>query len=118
MDTVNFITIDSGVDLVLAFSFDEGTLFGVDGFIIQRTPKFEMILRPDERGPSVDWTDKDERILLKRVIVTPGEVFIETTRDNHTFDLSRISGEEYSDMVSVLKKMNFDNIFDLKIEDS
>ena len=118
MDTVNFITIDSGVDLILAFSFDEETRFGIDGFIIQRTPKLELILRPDERGPSVDWNDKDERILLKRVIVTPSEVLIETTHDHLTFDLSRISGEEYSDMVSVLKKMNFDNVFDLKIEGS
>ena len=118
MDTVNFVTINSGVDLVLAFSFDEGTRFGVDGYIIQRTPKFEMILRPDERGPSVDWTDKDERILLKRVNVTSSKVLIETTRDKYTFDISKISGEEYSDMVSVLKKMNFDNVFDLKIEGS
>ena len=116
MDTVNFITTETGDDLILSFSFDEGTCFDVDGFIIQRTPKFELILRPDERGPSVDWTDDDERILIRKIKVTPREVFIETTRDKHIFDLSKISGEEYADMVSVLKKMNFDNVFDLKIE--
>jgi hypothetical protein len=44
MDTVNFITIETGDDLILSFSFDDGTRFGVDGFIIQRTPKFEMKL--------------------------------------------------------------------------
>ena len=116
MDAVNFITIETGDDLILSFSFDEGTRFGVDGFIVQRTPKFELILKPDERGPSVDWTDDDERILIKKINVTPREVLIETTREKHIFDLSNISGEEYSGMVSVLKKMNFDNVFDLKIK--
>ena len=116
MDTVNFITIEKGDDLFLSFSFNEGTRFGVEGFIIQRMPKFEFVLSSDERGPSVDWTAEDERILIKKMNVTPREVLIETTRDKYIFDLSKISGAEYSEIVSILKKMNFDNVFDLKIQ--
>jgi hypothetical protein len=45
MDVVEFITIqEDGSDLVLSFSFKEDTEFGVDGFIIQRSPQFEFIL--------------------------------------------------------------------------
>ena len=60
MDTVNFLTIETGTDLILSFSFDdEDTEYGVDGFMIHRAPKFEGILEPHERGPAVDWTDED-----------------------------------------------------------
>ncbi|MFQ5605967.1 MAG: hypothetical protein ACE5HS_22070 [bacterium] len=55
MDKVLFVTIEKGPDMVLSFSFEEDTRFGVDGFIIQRSPKYEFILKPFERGPSVDW---------------------------------------------------------------
>ena len=54
MDKVQFTTIEDNDDLILSFSFEEGTVFGVEGFIIQRTPKLEFTLRPYERGPAID----------------------------------------------------------------
>ena len=63
MDIVQFTTIEENDDLVLSFSFEEGTEFGVEGFCIQRTPKFEFALNPDERGACIDWTEDDEIIL-------------------------------------------------------
>ena len=115
MDIVNFLTIEEGDDLILAFSFDEGTRFGMSGFILQRTPKFESFLRPDERGLLVDWTDEDERILVRKANLTSKQIAFETTRESLLFDVSKISEKEYSEMVSILKKMNFDKAFDLKI---
>lgn len=117
MDMVNFLTIEDGDDLVLAFSFDEGTRFGVDGYIIQRSPKYEFILLPGERGPSVDWTDDDERNLLTRVEVTPQHIILETTRDTHVFDISRITADEHAELLAILAKMNSDHVFDLQIFD-
>jgi len=116
MDSVNFLTIEEGDDLILAFSFDEGTRYGIEGYIIQRTPKFEMTLLPEEIGPSVDWTDEDGRIVLTSVNVNRNQILIETTLDQQSFNISKISNNEYLEMTSILKKMNFDNIFDLKIE--
>ncbi|HMF34815.1 MAG TPA: hypothetical protein VKK79_25565 [Candidatus Lokiarchaeia archaeon] len=117
MDVVNFLTIEDRDDLVLAFSFDEGTRFGVDGYIIQRTPKYEFILLPGEKGPTVDWTDDDERILLTRVEVTPQHIILETTRDTHMFDISKITADEHAEMLAILEKMNFDHAFDFQIFD-
>ena len=38
MDEIQFVIIADNKDLVLGFSFKEGTEFGVDGFIIQGSP--------------------------------------------------------------------------------
>ena len=81
MDTVRFVTIDDGDTLVLSFSFDEGAQFGIDGFIIQRTPKLEFALMPHERGPSVDWTEDDEVILVKEVNLSRNVITMKTQYD-------------------------------------
>jgi hypothetical protein len=114
IDTVNFITDEESDDLIVSFSFDEGTEFGVDGFMIHRCPKYEFILNPFERGPSIDWTDDDEIILVKSVKMNPRRVEIETTRASYLFDLTRVSQADYRAAVRVLKKMNFDGVFQLE----
>ncbi|MFQ5866295.1 MAG: hypothetical protein ACE5IW_13820 [bacterium] len=111
MDIVQFVTIDDGDDLVLSFSFPEGTQFGVGGFVIQRTPKLEFALMPHERGPSIDWTEDDEVILVKEVNLTRNVITIRTQYDLYSFDISKISDEEFNDVRRILEKMNFDNIF-------
>ena len=111
MDKVQFTTIEDNDDLILSFSFEEGTEFGMGGFIIQRTPKYEFALSPHERGPSIDWTEDDEIVTVKEVELSRGVVVIKTKYKEYTFDLSRLSDEEFGAIVKVLKKMNFDNIF-------
>lgn len=113
MDRVLFTTIEDNDDLILSFSFDEGTEFGFGGFIIQRTPKYEFVLMPHERGPSIAWTDDDEVITIKEVELSRQVIVIKTRYDSYSFDLSRISEEEFKAVVKMLKKMNFDNIFRL-----
>jgi hypothetical protein len=116
IDTVNFITYEESDDLIVSFSFDEGTEFGIDGFMIHRCPKYEFIMEPYERGPSVDWTDDDEIILVKSVKINPQRVAIETTRAKYLFDLTKVSKEDYEAAVRVLLKMNFDGIYNLDVE--
>jgi hypothetical protein len=113
MDIVRFTTIEDNDDLILSFSFDEGTEFGIDGFIIQRSPKFEFILMPHERGPSIDWTDDDEIITAKEIELSRKVVAIRTQYELYSFDISKISDEEFKEALEMLRKMNFDNAFKL-----
>ena len=112
MDRVNFLTIETGTDLILSFSFDdEGTEYGVDGFMIHRAPKFEGIFEPHERGPAVDWTDEDRIVLLREVVFDRNSIKIVHDDGTENFDISHIDEKEYSGMLDVLEKMNFDDAF-------
>ncbi|HEX3044263.1 MAG TPA: SEC-C metal-binding domain-containing protein [Bacillota bacterium] len=118
IDTVNFIHTEDSDDLVVSFSFDEGTEFGIDGFTIHRCLKYEFILKPYERGPAVGWTADDEIILVKSVKINPRQVEITTTRARYRFDLTKVSIEDYQATLRVLKKMNIDGAYKLEIEKS
>lgn len=112
MDRVNFLTIETGKDLILSFSFDdEGTKYGVDGFTIHRAPQYESIVEPHKRGPVVDWTDEDRIILLREVEFDRNSIRIVHDDGTESFDISHIDEDEYSDMLKVLEKINFDNAF-------
>lgn len=114
MDIVQFVTIEDNDRLILSFSFKEGTQFGIEGFIIRRSPKLEVVLMPHERGPFTDWTEDDEVITVKKVNLSRKFITIKTQYDKYTFDISKVSEAEFKDIIKVLKKMNFDNIFKLK----
>ena len=58
MDKVNFIHTEVGKDIIISLSFDEDTEFGIDGFTIIRTPKFEFALMPYERGACLNWDEE------------------------------------------------------------
>jgi len=111
MDIVQFVTIEDDDALVLSFSFNEETRFGIDGFIIQRSPKFEFALRPYERAPAIDWTEDDEVIIIKEIHLSRKKITIKTQYELYSFDLTKVSEEEYHDVIKILKKMNFDNAF-------
>jgi len=113
MHCANFLIIDFGDDLVLSFSFDDGTKYGVDGFCIQRTPKLEFALSEEERGPAIDWTDDDRIILLRSCTFDRNNITLNTDYGIEQFDIVKIADSEFADMVKVLKKMNFDNAFEL-----
>ena len=108
-----FTSCEAGDDLIISLSCDENSVFGVDGFIIMRTPKFEFILRPDERGAHVCWGDDDIRVLLDEVTIKRDELEIKTRgkRQHHYFNLRKIDDEEYDDLLKSFKLINFDNSF-------
>lgn len=113
MDKVRFITTEDNDDLILSFSFDEGTEFGVEGFMIHRCPKYEFALMPHERGPSIAWTDEDEIITVKEVKLSRKVVAIKTQYELYSFDILELSNKEFKMIVKILKKMNFDKVFKL-----
>ena len=71
MDKVKFTSLEHNGDIIISFSFDEGTEFGIDGFIIQRNPELDLILDKDEQGACIEWEDYDDiRVLLDEVHIT------------------------------------------------
>ena len=50
MDKVRFLNLENDGDIVIGLAFDEGTEFGIDGFIVQRNAGLEFLLPPEEKG--------------------------------------------------------------------
>lgn len=116
MDRVLFTHLEHADDIIISLSCDEESTFGVDGFIIQRNPRYEPFLSPNERGASVEWEEDDIRVLLDKVFIRRDELKIKTkgkVRKYH-FDLTALSDEEYEALVKHFHLINFDG--SIKIE--
>jgi len=114
MYRVNFITTEKGDDLIVSFAIPGDLPGDVLSLTLLRTPKYESILDPDERGVSVSWEeDEDEGELLLAVEHSKGVVKLITTRREFTLDMSHVDNGDLSRMRKVLQKMNFDRAFKL-----
>ena len=115
MHRVNFITTAKGDDLIVSFAVAAGDSPGdILSLTLLRTPKYEFILGPDERGISVSWEeDEDESELLLAVERSKDVVKLNTTRREFTLDLSHVNDDDLSRMCKVLHKMNFDRAIQL-----
>ncbi len=109
MDKINFIHTEAGTDIVVSLSFDEGTEFGVDGFTIIRTPKYEFVLSPHERGACVNWDEETDTREIIREITCVGQVitFVSNLK-SYQFDTSRLSADKINALWRTIDKMNFD----------
>ena len=107
---VNFITTEKGDDLIVSFAVATGDFPGdILSLTLLRTPKYEFILDPNERGVSVFWEeDEDENELLLAVECSKDMVKLNTTRREFTLDVSHVDGDDLSRMRKVFQKMNFD----------
>lgn len=114
MYRVNFITTDQKDDLIVSFAIAGDFPADVLSLTLLRTPKYEFILGPDERGVSVSWEeDEDESELLLAVECSRDAVKLNTTRREFTLDVSHVDGGDLSRMRKVLQKMNFDRAIKL-----
>ena len=118
MENVLFTTLEHSDDIIISLSCDEESTFGVDGFTIVRTPKYEPFLAPDERGACIEWDDDDVRVMLDQVFVDRGEVRIVTRGriQEYRFDIRRITDEEYDDLVKHFHLINFDKSIRVEVE--
>ena len=115
-EPVSFLHIENTKDLIVSFVVtldDEGD---VASLILIRTPAYEVLLHPADRGVSVshelDPDIEDER--LRRIQVGRDRVEITTTAHRrYVLDVSRVDPEEMRDALKVLRKMNFDRNFEL-----
>jgi len=107
---VDFITTERGDDLIVSFAINTGDLPGdILSLTLLRTPKYEFILEPDERGVSVSWEeDEDENELLLAVERSGDVVKLKTTTRRFILDVSHVDDDDLSRMGKVLHKMNFD----------
>ena len=115
MYRVNFITTEQKDDLIVSFAVAAGDFPGdILSLTLLRTPKYEFILGPNERGVSVSWEeDEDESELLHTVECSKDIVQLNTTRREFTLDVSPVDDEDLSRMRKVLQKMNFDGAIKL-----
>ncbi|MCL0039100.1 hypothetical protein M1N46_02515 [Dehalococcoidia bacterium] len=109
MYPVEFITTEQGDDLIVSFAITGDLLGDILSLTLLRTPKYEFILNPEERGVSVSWEeDEDESELLLGLERSGDEVKLTTTRREFTLDVSRVDDGDLRRMYKVLQKMNFD----------
>jgi hypothetical protein len=117
MEHVQFITIDDDHDLVVSFAIPYGDLGDVKSFTLLRTPMYEPFLDEQERGVRVSFEDfpqgRVERLV--RLTIEGGLVAVATDRGDYMLDITDVEQEEVDACKRVLRKMNRDQCFELKI---
>lgn len=109
MDKVNFIYTEVGTDIIVSPSIDEDTEFGIDGFTIIRTPKYEFILLPHERGACLNWDEEtDTREIIKEITCIGNEITFVSNIKSYQFDISNLSKDELNELRKTIDRMNFD----------
>lgn len=117
MENVSFITTEDGDDLIVSFAVQEHDDFDVKSLTLIRTPKYEFVLYDSERGVNVSYDDfpEDENDLLEEIEIASDLVNITTTHRTYNVNIRLVDDDEVKECKKVLKKMNFDNRFKLKI---
>ena len=113
MDTISFISTESGTDLIVAFAVvvpDEPS--EIESLILLRTPKYEPLLDDWERGVRVSFGNRndDDDDLLEEVAYTEDDcvVRLKTTGACYELDVRQVNRQELRAMRRVLRKMNCD----------
>jgi hypothetical protein len=118
METVSFINIeDDPPDLILSFAIWEPEVDEIRSLILMRTPKYELFFDEAERGARVSdeaWLN-DEDEMLKEIEFGDNLVRIMTNHHQFVLDLRKVDKEEIDQAKAVLKRMNFDNRFEMRI---
>ena len=118
MEIVSFISIeDDPPDLILSSAVWQPELDDIRSLILMRTPKYESFLDEAERGVTVSdeaWLN-DEDDMLKEIEF--GNDFVKIIANHHQFelDLRKVDKEEIEQAKTILKRMNFDNRFEIRI---
>jgi hypothetical protein len=118
METVEFITTESGDDLIVSFAI-AGRADPVDvvSLTLLRTPKYEFILEPDERGVSISHEDMlDDEDMLESIRWEGTTVRIATRAGRrYVLDVRRVSDEDARQAKEILAAMNADHAFKLEV---
>jgi len=118
MELVSFISIeDDPPDLILSFAIWQPELEDIRSLILMRTPKYESVLDETERGVKVSdetWMDDEDDMLEK---IEFGDDFVRIITNHHEFelDLRKVDKKDIEQAKTILKRMNFDNRFEIRI---
>lgn len=117
MQNASFITTEDGVDLVVSFAILLGDDADVKSLTLLRTPKYEFALDESKRGVRVfsdDFPDEQNE-LLEQMTIEGDVVTLTTNYRAHTVSIKNVDAGEIEQSKKILKKMNYDNRFKLKI---
>lgn len=119
-EPVAFVSLQTGDDLIVSF-FVSSSEDPTDGrsITLLRDVKWERLLPAEERGVKVsdeadteeDWQDN----FLVEIRVGSKTLELTSSRYKRKLDLKRLSKADRKAMTKVLKKMNFDRRFRLKV---
>ncbi len=116
MEQVAFMTNESGDDLIVSFALSQGEPGEIRSLILLRTPKYEFLLDESERGVSFsDEARLEEGDWLRSIDFSREIVRIETRHHEYTLDVSGVAARELKQAERILRKMNFDDAFILRI---
>ncbi len=116
MEHVEFITTESGDDLVVSFALSAGEPREIRSLILQRTPKFEFLFDKSERG--VRFSDEDtwdEDDMLQSIEISQDAISLRTLQRDYALDIRGVDRKELKRAEKVLRKMNYDGAFELRI---
>jgi FMN phosphatase YigB (HAD superfamily) len=119
-EPVAFVSLETGDDLIVSF-FVYSSEDPTEGrsITLLRDVKWERLLPDEERGVKVsdeadteeDWQDN----FLVEVRVGSKALELTSSRYKRKLDLKRLSNADRKAMTKVLKRMNFDRRFRLKV---
>ena len=117
MEQVEFITTESGEDLIVSFAIGRIDPGEIRSLTLMRTPKYEFALDHFERGVSVSDEDRDEddSDLLEEIEFIGDGVRIASRNAEYQLDCRRVDPEELNDAKKILHAMNFDRRFKIHI---
>lgn len=117
MENVPFITTERGDDIIVSFAIPVTDEFEVKSLTLLRTPKYEFILDESERGVTVSYDEMDDDAveLLEEVEIEGRVVKIKTAGRRYSLSLRDVDNSEIRQMKEVLKEMNYDGRFKLRI---
>ena len=116
MERVAFMTNESGDDLIVSFAISQGEPGEIRSLILLRTPKYEFLLDESERGVSFsDEAHWDEVDWVHSIEFSREVVHIQTDHREYTLDVGGVRERELRQAEKILRKMNFDHAFKLRI---
>jgi len=117
MENAWFITNEDGDDLIVSFAIPIDGSGDVKSLILLRTPKYEFALEESEQGVKVSFEDfpDDRNEVLKKLTIEGNIVTITTDYGICTVNIENVERMEIQQSKRILKKMNFDGRFELKV---
>jgi len=112
MDLVDFITTQTGDDMILSFAVqDPNDPLEMESLIFIRTPKSEFIFDEYERGVHASFdrfSDDDDFLEEAQFSEQQMTILLKTRAHSYHLDLRKVDRKELRAMRKLLRKMNFD----------
>jgi hypothetical protein len=116
--SVDFISLeDDEKDIIVSFAIpDDDT--GIKSLILHRTLFFEELLPDEERGVRVSLEgepDTGETLnMLESIEISDQHIKINAKCRSYVVDVSKIDGENISELKALVEKQNYDHRFRIK----